>query len=119
MGNYPKALPQIQIIINNMMKLYNAFGIKNENVPHLLTCTTEIPRLCKKWNNQNGQKSITETVNSDSARRFTSDSWDEENWLNQGTVVRLADGVAFIEGMSKVTFGELVGIRVYEGIYRG
>merc|ERR1711976_289649 len=119
MGNYPKALPQIQIIINNMMKLYNTFGIKNENVPHFLTCTTKSPRLRKELNNQNGQKSITETVNSASACGFTSDSWDEENWLNQGTVVRLADGIAFVEGMSKVTFGELVGIRVYEGIYRG
>ena len=58
---------------------------------------------------------MVENVDKESTQK---DGWDKENWKSQGTIIELADGIAYIDGLPDVAYGELVGIKIYEGIYQ-
>jgi F-type H+-transporting ATPase subunit alpha len=45
------------------------------------------------------------------------ENWDVENWLNEGSIARLADGIATVSGMKDVGYGELVQIYAKENYY--
>jgi F-type H+-transporting ATPase subunit alpha len=45
------------------------------------------------------------------------ENWDVENWLNEGSITRLADGIATVSGMKDVGYGELVQIYAKENYY--
>merc|ERR1712050_288389 len=99
-------------IFETILLMFHRPGLKSSLGPTATEISSKIGRSNwwdsgKKWEKNKG-----------GAEQDTSpNTWDLENWLNQGSVVRFGDGIAFVDGLTKVGFGEIVGITIYQGIY--